>query len=66
MSLMVPGIAGSLNLRHPDACQALLDAAVAARVAVVRGVSDVGSPLAPRRRCTTPTAAWPPNCGHRW
>jgi menaquinone-9 beta-reductase len=41
MSLVVPGVAGSLNLRHPDACQALLDAAAAAGATVVRGVSDV-------------------------
>src|ERR1700747_2280643 len=27
VSIMVPGVAGTLNLRHPDACQALLDAA---------------------------------------
>ena len=30
MDMMVPGIPGSLNLRHPDACQALLDDATAA------------------------------------
>jgi 2-polyprenyl-6-methoxyphenol hydroxylase-like FAD-dependent oxidoreductase len=41
MNMMVPDIGGSLNLRHPDACQALLDAAAAAGVTVVRGVSDV-------------------------
>ena len=41
MNLMVPGIGGSLNLRHPDACQSLLDAAIAAGVTVVRGVADV-------------------------
>ena len=41
MNLMVPDIGGSLNLRHPDACQSLLDAAAAAGAAVVRGVSDV-------------------------
>ena len=27
MGMMVPGIEGSLNLRHPVACQALVDAA---------------------------------------
>jgi menaquinone-9 beta-reductase len=41
MNLMVSGIEGSLNLRHPDACQALLDAAAAAGANVVRGVSKV-------------------------
>ncbi len=42
MNIMVPGIEGSLNLRHPDACQALLDAAAGAGATVVRGVSHVG------------------------
>ena len=41
MSLVVPDIAGSLNLRHPDACQALLDAAAGEGATVVRGVADV-------------------------
>jgi len=41
MDLMVPDIGGSLNLRHPDACQALLDAAVSAGATVVRGVSEI-------------------------
>jgi 2-polyprenyl-6-methoxyphenol hydroxylase-like FAD-dependent oxidoreductase len=41
MNLVVPDIAGSLNPRHPDACQSLLDAAAAVGAAVVRGVSDV-------------------------
>ena len=41
MAMMVPGVAGSLNLRHPDTCQALLDAAVDAGATVVRGVRDV-------------------------
>jgi hypothetical protein len=27
VSALVPGIPGTLNMRHPDACQALLDAA---------------------------------------
>jgi 2-polyprenyl-6-methoxyphenol hydroxylase-like FAD-dependent oxidoreductase len=38
---VVPGSPGSLNLSHPDACQALLDAAEEAGAEVVRGVSDV-------------------------
>jgi 2-polyprenyl-6-methoxyphenol hydroxylase-like FAD-dependent oxidoreductase len=41
MSMMVPDVHGSLNLRHPDACQALLDDAAAAGATVVRGVSAV-------------------------
>jgi 2-polyprenyl-6-methoxyphenol hydroxylase-like FAD-dependent oxidoreductase len=47
MNLMVSGIAGSLNLRHPDACQALLDAAASTGVEVVRGVSGVGVTAGP-------------------
>ena len=50
MSIMVPGVDGTLNLRHPDACQALADAAAAAGATVVRGVRDVklspGQPMA--------------------
>ncbi len=41
MNLMVSDVAGSLNLRHPDACQAILDAAASAGATVVRGVSGV-------------------------
>jgi len=41
MSIMVEGIPGALNMRHPDACQALIDAAAAAGATVVRGVHDV-------------------------
>src|SRR5918994_1948926 len=41
MSIMAPGVGGSLNLRHPDACQAVLDAAGAAGAKVQRGVRDV-------------------------
>jgi 2-polyprenyl-6-methoxyphenol hydroxylase-like FAD-dependent oxidoreductase len=41
MAMMIPDIPGSLNLRHPDACQALLDAAASAGATVVRGVRDV-------------------------
>lgn len=35
------GVAGSLNLHHPLACQALLDAAAAAGAVVLRGVREV-------------------------
>jgi len=41
MALMIPDVPGSLNLRHPDACQALLDAAANAGATVVRGVRDL-------------------------
>jgi menaquinone-9 beta-reductase len=41
MNLMVSDVGGTLNLRHPDACQALLDAAAAEGATVVRGVSNV-------------------------
>ncbi len=41
MNLLVPGVGGTLNLRHPDACQALIDAAAAAGATVVRGASHV-------------------------
>jgi 2-polyprenyl-6-methoxyphenol hydroxylase-like FAD-dependent oxidoreductase len=41
VSIMVPGVAGTLNLRHPDACQALIDAAARAGAQVDRGVSEV-------------------------
>jgi menaquinone-9 beta-reductase len=41
MSMMLNGIPGTLNKRHPDACQALIDAAAAAGATVVRGVHDV-------------------------
>ncbi len=37
----VPGVGGSLNLHHPHACQALLDAAAQAGAVVHRGVRDV-------------------------
>ncbi|GAC1604197.1 MAG: hypothetical protein NVS3B21_33310 [Acidimicrobiales bacterium] len=41
MSAMVPGVSGSLNLSHPRACQALIDAAAAQGARVVRGVRNV-------------------------
>ena len=41
MAVMVEGIPGTLNLRHPVACQALVDAAVGVGATVVRGVRDV-------------------------
>ena len=41
MAILRPGVPGTLNLRHPDACQALTDAAEAAGAEVRRGVRDV-------------------------
>ena len=41
MGLLAEGIEGTLNLRHPVACQALIDAAAAQGATVVRGVRDV-------------------------
>ncbi len=41
MSAMVPGVEGTLNLHHPTACQALVDAAVEAGARAVRGTRDV-------------------------
>ena len=71
MSIMVEGIPGALNMRHPDACQALIDAAAAAGATVVRGVHDVHmsagqtvsvtytSDRAGETQCTA-------GCGRRW
>jgi 2-polyprenyl-6-methoxyphenol hydroxylase-like FAD-dependent oxidoreductase len=41
VSIMVPGVEGTLNLRHPDACQALLDASVRVGARAERGVRDI-------------------------
>lgn len=41
MSMMIEGIPGALNLRHPDACQALIEAATGAGATVIRGVHDI-------------------------
>jgi 2-polyprenyl-6-methoxyphenol hydroxylase-like FAD-dependent oxidoreductase len=41
MGMLVDGVDGTLNLRHPVACQALIDAAAAAGASVVRGVREV-------------------------
>ncbi|MFC9876327.1 FAD-dependent oxidoreductase [Nocardia salmonicida] len=38
---MVPGVPGTLTVGHPDACQALADAAAAAGAHVVRGAADL-------------------------
>jgi 2-polyprenyl-6-methoxyphenol hydroxylase-like FAD-dependent oxidoreductase len=41
MGMFVDGVDGTLNLRHPVACHALIDAAAAAGASVVRGVREV-------------------------
>ena len=41
LSVMVPDVDGPLTQRHPDACQALFDAANTAGVFCIRGVEDV-------------------------
>jgi 2-polyprenyl-6-methoxyphenol hydroxylase-like FAD-dependent oxidoreductase len=41
IGMLVPGVAGSLNLRHPLACSALSEAASRAGAAVVRSVEHV-------------------------
>jgi hypothetical protein len=39
--MMAPGVDGTLNMRHPDAGQALLDAAARGGARIERGVQDV-------------------------
>ncbi len=41
VGLLVPGVAGTLNLHHPLACQTLLDAAIEAGTTVHRGTREV-------------------------
>ncbi len=41
VSIAVPDVGGTLNLRHPIACQTLLESAESAGARVVRGVKDV-------------------------
>jgi 2-polyprenyl-6-methoxyphenol hydroxylase-like FAD-dependent oxidoreductase len=41
VSMMVAGVNGTLNMRHPDACRVLLDAASGAGAEVHRGIRDV-------------------------
>jgi 2-polyprenyl-6-methoxyphenol hydroxylase-like FAD-dependent oxidoreductase len=38
---IVPGVAGALDVGHPEACEALTQAAAAAGATVIRGVGDV-------------------------
>src|SRR5690349_14785867 len=41
ISLLVPGVGGSMNLRHPDACRAMEQSARAAGAHVHRGTRDL-------------------------
>ena len=41
MNMIDPDIGGTLSIRHPVACQALLDAAANAGAHVIRGVADI-------------------------
>lgn len=50
--MMVPDVPGTLNLRHPDACQALIEHAAACGARVVRGVTDVKLQRGPRPELT--------------
>jgi menaquinone-9 beta-reductase len=52
VGLLVPGVTGSLNLHHPTACQALLDAAVRAGASVERGVTHIDFGTGARRSVT--------------
>lgn len=60
VGLLVPGVAGSLNLHHPTACHALLEAATGAGASVVRGVTDVDVTGGAR-----PTVTYRVGSGHR-
>ena len=51
--MMVPGVGGSMNLRHPDACAALEAAARNAGAAVRRGTRDLDLQLG-----AAPTVRW--------
>lgn len=53
MHAMIPGIPGTLNLHHPVACQALLNAAEGAGASVRRGTQNVEVTLG-----TRPTVKW--------
>jgi 2-polyprenyl-6-methoxyphenol hydroxylase-like FAD-dependent oxidoreductase len=58
---LLPGIDGPMTQRHPDACQALIDAAAAAGCATRRGVEDVAVSFGAR-----PVVTWRDGAGaHR-
>jgi 2-polyprenyl-6-methoxyphenol hydroxylase-like FAD-dependent oxidoreductase len=50
---LLPGVDGPMTQRHPDACQALFDAAAAAGADTRRGVEDLAVSLEPQ-----PTVSW--------
>ena len=52
LSAFLPGVPGPLAIGHPQACQALMDAAEAAGATVLRGVSDVSVTIGPRPSVT--------------
>jgi len=41
LNLMLPGVPGSIDVGHPEACEALTQAAAAVGATVIRGVGDV-------------------------
>jgi 2-polyprenyl-6-methoxyphenol hydroxylase-like FAD-dependent oxidoreductase len=49
---MVPGIAGVLDVGHPEACQALATAAVSAGATIIRGVANIEVLAGPHPRVT--------------
>ena len=53
MGMMIPDVSGSLNLRHPDACAALEQAARTAGATVHRGTRELDLTLGPE-----PVARW--------
>jgi 2-polyprenyl-6-methoxyphenol hydroxylase-like FAD-dependent oxidoreductase len=59
VGMMRPGVDGSLNLRHPVACESLADAASRAGANVIRGVTDVvvEAGMSPRVTATTADGA---------
>jgi 2-polyprenyl-6-methoxyphenol hydroxylase-like FAD-dependent oxidoreductase len=54
--MLRPGIGGSMNLRHPEACGALVEAATSGGACVIRGASNVEvvAGAKPRVRATGP------------
>jgi 2-polyprenyl-6-methoxyphenol hydroxylase-like FAD-dependent oxidoreductase len=52
VGMIVPDIPGSMNLRHPEACAALLAAAIAGGVEVHRGITDVAVTAGPQPSVT--------------
>ena len=49
---LLPGVDGPMTQRHPDACQALFDAATAAGADARRGVEDIAIGLEPQATVT--------------